>query len=76
MPILNGMTRDEDTHRARHVPHRPLAAAPFMLDEDHAAILPLAPYLDRRRRVLIAVALVGIGVTIYVRLDDCQRGRR
>jgi hypothetical protein len=34
------------------------------------------PYLDTLRWVFIAVALCGIAVTIYARLDDWRRGRR
>ena len=39
-------------------------------------IQPLVPYLDTLRWVFIAVALGGIAVTIYARLDDWKRGRR
>ncbi len=41
-----------------------------VLAETQSAILPLVPYLDTLRWVFIAVALVGIAVTIYARLDD------
>jgi zinc D-Ala-D-Ala carboxypeptidase len=34
------------------------------------------PYLDTLRWVLIAIALAGIAVAIYARLDDWKRGRR
>jgi zinc D-Ala-D-Ala carboxypeptidase len=34
------------------------------------------PYLDTLRWVFIAVALGGIAVAIYARLDDWKRGRR
>jgi hypothetical protein len=44
--------------------------------ETQSAILPLVPYLDTLRWVFIAVALGGIAVTIYARLDDWKRGRR
>ena len=37
---------------------------------------PLKPYPDTLRWVFIAVALGGIAVTIYARLDDWKRGRR
>jgi hypothetical protein len=47
-----------------------------VLAETQSAILPLVPYLDTLRLVFIAVALVGIAVTIYARLDDWQRGLR
>lgn len=40
------------------------------------AILPLVPYLDTLCWVFIAIALAGIGVAIYVHLDDWKRGRR
>ena len=36
-----------------------------VLAETQSAILPLVPYLDTLRLVFIAVALGGIGVTIY-----------
>ena len=39
-------------------------------------VLPLVPYLDAPHWVFIAVALGGIVVTIYARLDDWRRGRR
>jgi len=47
-----------------------------VLAETQTAILPLVPYLDTLRWVFIAVALGGIAVTIYARLDDWKRGRR
>ena len=47
-----------------------------VLAETQNAILPLVPYLDRLRWVFIALALGGIAVTIYARLDDWKRGRR
>jgi hypothetical protein len=47
-----------------------------VLAETQTAILPLVPYLDTLRWVFIAVALGGIAVTIYARLDDWRRGRR
>ena len=40
------------------------------------AIQPLVPYLDTLRWVLIAIALLGIAVTIHARLDDWKRGQR
>ncbi len=45
-----------------------------VLAETQTAILPLVPYLDTLRWVFIAVALGGIAVTIYARLDDWRRG--
>ena len=47
-----------------------------VMAETQTAILPLVPYLDTLRWVFIAVALSGIAVTIYARLDDWRRGRR
>lgn len=47
-----------------------------VLAETQNAILPLVPYLDTLRLVFIAVALGGIAVTIYARLDDWRRGLR
>lgn len=47
-----------------------------VLAETQSAILPLAPYLDTLRWVFIAVALAGLAVTIYARIDDWKRGRR
>ena len=46
------------------------------LAETQGAILPLVPYLDTLRWLFIAVALAGIAVAIYARLDDWKRGRR
>lgn len=50
--------------------------AQSVLAETQSAILPLVSYLETLRWVFIAVALVGIVVTIYARLDDWKRGRR
>ena len=50
--------------------------AQSVLTETQTAILPLVPYLDTLRWVFIAVALGGIAVTIYARIDDWRRGRR
>lgn len=47
-----------------------------VLVETQTAILPLVPYLDTLRWVFIAVALAGVAVTIYARIDDWTRGRR
>jgi hypothetical protein len=47
-----------------------------VLAETQSAVLPLVPNLDTLRWVFIAVALVGIAVTIYARLDDWKRGAR
>lgn len=50
--------------------------AQSVLAETQSAILPLVPYLDTLRWVFIAVALAGIAVTIYARLDDWKKGLR
>jgi len=50
--------------------------AQAVLTNTQTAILPLVPYLDTLRWVFVAVALVGVAVTIYARLDDWKRGRR
>lgn len=47
-----------------------------VLAETQSAVLPLVPYLDTLRWVFIAVALIGIAVTIHARLDDWRRGQR
>jgi hypothetical protein len=53
-------------------PHKAVS----VMAETQSAILPLVPYLDTLRWVFIAVALGGIAVTIYARLDGWKRGRR
>lgn len=63
-------------------PVREMAFAPEtppareVLAETQSAILPLVPYLDTLRWAFIAVALGGIAVMIYARLDDWCRGQR
>ena len=47
-----------------------------VLAETQCAILPVVPYLDTLRWVFIAIALAGVAVTIYARLDDWKRGQR
>ncbi|WP_246053686.1 hypothetical protein [Paracoccus hibiscisoli] len=47
-----------------------------VLAETQSAILPLLPSLDTLRWVFIAVALIGIAVTIHARIDDWKRGLR
>ena len=44
--------------------------------EAQGAILPLVPYLDTLRWVFIVLALGGIAVAVWARLDDWKRGRR
>ena len=53
-----------------------IEVAQGVLAETQGAILPLVPYLDTLRWVYIAVALIGIAVTIHARLDDWRKGRR
>ncbi|GHC33419.1 hypothetical protein GCM10007291_38090 [Gemmobacter nanjingensis] len=47
-----------------------------VLIETQSTIQPLVPYLDTLRWVLIAIAVIGIAVTIHARLDDWNRGQR
>ena len=47
-----------------------------VLAETQSTIQPLVPYLDTLRWVLVAIALIGIAVTIHARLDDWKRGQR
>ena len=44
--------------------------------EAQGAVQALVPWLDTFRWVFIALALAGIGLTVYARLDDWKRGRR
>ena len=46
------------------------------LSDAQSAIQPLIPYLDTLRWAFIALALAGIGLTVWARLDDWNRGRR
>ena len=46
-----------------------------VLAETQGAILPL-PYLDTPRWAFIAIALAGIAVAIYARIEDWQTGRQ
>ena len=47
-----------------------------VLAEAQGAILPLVPYLDTLRWMFIVLALLGIAVTVWARVDDWRRGRR
>ena len=47
-----------------------------MLAEAQGAILPLVPYLDSLRWVFIALALGGIAVAVWARVDDWKKGHR
>jgi len=44
--------------------------------DTQSALQPLIPWLDTIRWLFIAVALIGIGTTIYARWDDWRKGRR
>jgi zinc D-Ala-D-Ala carboxypeptidase len=44
--------------------------------DTQSALQPLIPYLDTLRWAFIAMAMVGIAVTIYARWDDWRRGKR
>ena len=47
-----------------------------VLAEAQGAILPLVPYLDTLRWLFIALALGGITVAVWARLDDWKKGPR
>jgi len=47
-----------------------------VLAEAQGAVLPLVPYLDTLRWVFIALALLGIAVAVWARVDDWRKGTR
>jgi hypothetical protein len=47
-----------------------------VLAEAQSAVLPLMPYLDTLRWVFIALALGGIAVAVWARVDDWRKGTR
>ena len=47
-----------------------------VLAEAQGAVLPLVPYLDTLRWVFILLALGGIAVAVWARLDDWKKGLR
>jgi hypothetical protein len=47
-----------------------------VLAEAKGAVLPLVSHLDTLRWVFIALALAGIGVAVWARVDDWRKGRR
>lgn len=47
-----------------------------VLAEAQGAVLPLVPYLDSLRWLFIVLALAGIAVAVYARLDDWRKGLR
>ncbi|MDB6181657.1 YcbK family protein [Paracoccus fistulariae] len=46
------------------------------LGDAQSAIQPMIPHLDTLRWAFIGLALAGIGLTVWARLDDWNRGRR
>ncbi|MFT3690853.1 hypothetical protein [Paenirhodobacter sp.] len=46
------------------------------LAEAQGSVQPMIAHLDTLRWAFVALALAGIAVTIYARLDDWKRGRR
>ena len=47
-----------------------------VMAEAQGAVLPLVSYLDTLRWVFIALALGGIAVAVWARVDDWRKGRR
>ena len=47
-----------------------------ILAEAQGAVLPLIPYLDTLGWLFIGLALAGLAVTVWARVDDWQKGRR
>ena len=47
-----------------------------VLAEAQGAVLPLVPYLDALRWLFIALALAGIALAVWARVDDWRKGRR
>lgn len=47
-----------------------------VLAEAQGAVLPLVPQLDGPRWVFVALALAGIGVMAWARIDDWKKGQR
>ena len=47
-----------------------------VLAEAQSAVLPLVPYLDTLRWLFIALALGGIAVAVWARVDDWKKGLR
>ena len=47
-----------------------------VLAEAQGVVLPLVPYLDTQRWLFILLALVGIAVAVWARLDDWKKGLR
>ena len=53
-----------------------IEVAQEVLAETQNAVLPLVPYLDTLRWLFVAVALAGIAVAVWARVDDWRKGRR
>ncbi|MCC5963612.1 MAG: DUF882 domain-containing protein [Rhodobacteraceae bacterium] len=53
-----------------------IEVAQEVLTEAQDAVLPLVPYLDTLRWLFIALALGGIAVAVWARLDDWKKGLR
>ena len=47
-----------------------------VLAEAQGTVLPLVTHLDSLRWIFILLALAGIGVAIWARVDDWRKGRR
>jgi hypothetical protein len=47
-----------------------------VLAEAQGAVLPLVPYLDTLRWLLIILALGGIALAVWARIDDWKKGLR
>ena len=47
-----------------------------MLAEAQGAVLPLVPYLESLRWLFIVLALAGIAVAVWARVDDWKKGLR
>ena len=52
------------------------APVPGWRAEAQGAVLPLLPYLDTLRWLFIALALGGIAVAVWARVDDWKKGLR
>ena len=53
-----------------------IEVAQEVLAEAQGAILPLVGHLDTLRWMFIALALAGIAVAVWARVDDWKRGLR
>lgn len=53
-----------------------IEVAQEVLTEAQGAVLPLVPYLDTLRWVFIALALGGIAVAVWARVNDWKKGLR